>query len=261
MKFTPFGVDIAKHLMQIHFIDEYTGELIDKQLRQNDFLTFFSNRQPCLIGMEACGGAHYWARELRKLGHEVRLLQARFVRAFRMGNKNDIQDARAIWLAVQQPGKSVAVKNEEQQVILSLHRMRYQLVKFRTSQINALHGLLLEFGETVHKGRASLDKAMPEVFERLRGKLAPFLLGLLEEQYHRLNEIDEQIEQVEKQLIAWAKQNTDCQRIMKIPGIGVLIATATIATMGDSSAFRFGLSGIGAETDGNRRPGQITGDQ
>ncbi|MDE9564386.1 IS110 family transposase [Xenorhabdus bovienii] len=240
MKFTPFGVDIAKHLMQIHFIDEYTGELIDKQLRQNDFLTFFSNRQPCLIGMEACGGAHYWARELRKLGHEVRLLQARFVRAFRMGNKNDIQDTRAIWLAVQQPGKSVSVKNEKQQVILSLHRMRYQLVKFRTSQINALHGLLLEFGETVHKGRASLDKAMPEVFERLRGKLAPFLLGLLEEQYHRLNEIDEQIEQVEKQLIAWAKQNTDCQRIMKIPCIGVLIAIATIATMGDSSAFRSG---------------------
>ncbi|SCZ70514.1 Transposase [Photorhabdus luminescens] len=113
MKFTPVGVDIAKHLMQIHFVDEYTGELIDKQLKRNDFLTFFSNREPCLIGMEACGGAHYWARELRKLGHEVRLLKAQFVRAFRMGNKNDVQDARAIWLAVQQPGKSVAIKNEE----------------------------------------------------------------------------------------------------------------------------------------------------
>ncbi|MGV8003066.1 IS110 family transposase [Photorhabdus temperata subsp. temperata] len=240
MKFTPFGVDIAKHLMQIHFVDEYTGEVIDRQLRRQDFLTFFSNRESCLIGMEACGSAHYWARELRKLGHEVRLLQARFVRAFRMGNKNDVQDARAIWQAVQQPGKSVAVKNEEQQAILSLHRMRYQLVKFRTAQINALHGLLLEFGETVHKGRASLDKAMPEVLERLREKLAPFLLSLLEEQYHRLNEIDEQIEQVEKQLIAWAKQKADCQRIMKIPGVGVLIATATIATMGDPSAFRSG---------------------
>ncbi len=190
MKHTPFGVDSAKHLMQIHFVDEYTGELIDKQLRRQDFLTFFSNREPCLIGMEACGGAHYWARELRKLGHEVRLLKARFVRAFRMGNKNDVQDARAIWLAVQQPGKSVAIKNEEQQAILSLHRMRYQLVKFRTAQINSLHGLLLEFGETVHKGRASLDKAMPEVLERLREKLAPFLLKLLEEQYHRLSEID-----------------------------------------------------------------------
>ncbi|OTA19307.1 transposase [Xenorhabdus beddingii] len=235
MKFTPFGVDIAKHLMQIHFVDEYTGEVIDKQLRRGDFLTFFSNRQPCLIGMEACGGAHYWARELRKLGHEVRLLQARFVKAFRMGNKNDVMDARAIWMAVQQPGKSVAVKNEEQQAILSLHRMRRQLVKFRTAQINALHGLLLEFGETLHKGRASLDKAMPEVLERLREKLAPFLLDLLEEQYHRLNDIDEQIEQVEKQLIAWAKQNADCQRIMKIPGVGILIAT-----MGEASAFRSG---------------------
>ncbi len=101
MKFTPFGVDIAKHLMQIHFVDEYTGELIDKPQQWQDFLTFFSNREPCLIGMEACGGAHYWARELRKLGHEVRLLQAKFVKAFRMGNKNDVQDAWAIWLAVQ----------------------------------------------------------------------------------------------------------------------------------------------------------------
>ncbi len=223
MKFTPFGVDIAKHLMQIHFVDEYTGELVDKPLLRQDFLTFFSNREPCLIDMEVCDGAHYWARELRKLGHEVRLLQAKFVKAFRMGNKNDVQDARAIWLAVQQPSKSVAVKNEEQQVILSLHRMRYQLVKFRTAQINALHGLLLEFSDTVHKGRASLDKAMPEVLEWLREKLSPFLLELLEEQYHRLNEIDEQIEQVEKQLTAWAKQNADCQRMMKIPGIGVLI--------------------------------------
>ncbi|MDE9590601.1 IS110 family transposase, partial [Xenorhabdus bovienii] len=122
---------------------------------------------------------------------------------------------------VQQPGKLVAIKNEEQQAILSLHRMRCQLVKFRTSQINALHGLLLEFGETVHKGRAALDKAMPEVLERLREKLAPFLLSLLEEQYYRLSEIDAQIAQVEDQLNAWARQNSDCQRIMKIPGVGV----------------------------------------
>ncbi|MCP9269793.1 IS110 family transposase [Xenorhabdus sp. XENO-1] len=240
MKYTPFGVDIAKHLMQLHFVDEYTGEIIDKQLRRRDFLTFFSNRQPCLIGMEACGSAHYWARELRKLGHEVRLLQARFVSAFRMGNKNDVMDARAIWMAVQQPGKSIAIKNEEQQALLSLHRMRHQLVKFRTAQINALHGLLLEFGETVPKGRAALDKVLPEVLGRLKEKLVPFLLCLLEEQYHRLNEIDTQIEQVEKQLTAWAKQNADCQRILKIPGVGILIATAALATMGDPSAFRSG---------------------
>ncbi|PHM30804.1 IS110 family transposase [Xenorhabdus szentirmaii] len=240
MKYTPVGVDIAKYLMQIHFVDEYTGEIIDKQLRRRDFLTFFSNRDPCLIGMEACGGAHYWARELKKLGHEVHLLQAKFVKAFRIGNKNDVMDARAIWMAVQQPGKPVAIKNEEQQTLLSVHRMRTQLVKFRTAQINALHGLLLEFGETVHKGRASLDKAIPEVLERLRITLSPFLISLIEEQYYRLSELDKEIDGLEKQLTEWANQHADCQRIMKIPGVGVLIATAAIATMGDPTAFRSG---------------------
>ncbi|STE85984.1 putative transposase, IS110 family [Escherichia coli] len=156
MKYIPVGVDIAKHLMQVHFVDEHTGEIIDKQVKREKFLEYFSNREPCLIGMEACGGSHHWARELQKLGHKVRLLKGRFVKAFVMGNKNDVMDARAIWLAVQQPVKSVAVKSEEQQATLGLHRMRQQLVKFRTAQINALHGLLLEFGETTHKGRAAL---------------------------------------------------------------------------------------------------------
>ncbi len=128
---------------------------MDKQVRRQDFLAYFSNREPCLIGMEACGGSRYWARELTKQGHKVRLLQARFVKAFVMGNKNDVMDARAIWMAVQQPGKEIAVKTEEQQSILVLHRSRRQLVKFRTAQINALHGTLLEFGETIHKGRAA----------------------------------------------------------------------------------------------------------
>lgn len=157
MKYTPVGVDIAKHLIQVHFTNEHTGEVVDKQLRSKDFLTFFSNREPCLIGMEACGGSQHWARELAKPGHRVRLLQARFVKAFVMGNKNDVMDARAIWMAVQQPGKEIAVKTEEQQSVLVLHRSRRQLVKFRTAQINALHGTLLEFGETIHKGRAAMD--------------------------------------------------------------------------------------------------------
>ncbi len=139
MKYTPVGVDIAKHLIQVHFIDEHTGEVIDKQLRRQDFLMFFCNREPCLIGMEACRGSQHWGRELTKLGHKVRLLQAHFVKAFVMGNKNDVMDARAIWMAVQQPGKDIAVKTEEQQSVLVLHRSRRQLVKFRTMQINSLH--------------------------------------------------------------------------------------------------------------------------
>lgn len=104
MKYTPVGVDIAKHLIQVHFIDADTGEVVDKQLRSRNFLEYFSNRKPCLIGMEACGGSQHRARELTKLGQKVRLLQARFVKAFVMGNKNDVMDARAIWMAVQQSG-------------------------------------------------------------------------------------------------------------------------------------------------------------
>lgn len=240
MKYTPVGVDIAKHLIQIHFIDEHTGEVVDKQLCSQDFLVFFSNREPCLIGMEACGDSQHWARELTKQGHQVRLLQARFVKAFVMGNKNDVMDSRAIWMAVQQPSKAIAVKTEEQQAILALHRMRQQLVKFRTAQINVLHGMFLEFGETVRKGRASLDKVVPMVLERLRERQPPFLIALLEEQHHRLSELDEQIDGIEKQLKAVAKQNETCRRLLEIPGVGPLIATAAVATMGEASAFKSG---------------------
>ena len=239
-KYTPVGVDIAKHLIQVHFLDEHSGEVVDKQLRRQDFLTFFSNREPCLIGMEACGGSQHWARELGKLGHQVRLLQAKFVKAFLMGNKNDVMDARAIWMAVQQPGRRVAVKSEEQQAILALHRMRRQWVKFRTAQINALHGLMLEFGETMHKGRSALDKMLPEALERLKDRLPPFIVAQIAEQHLCLSNLDEQIDAIERQLAALAKQNDTCRRLMTIPGVGPLIATAAVATMGDARAFKSG---------------------
>lgn len=240
MKYTPVGVDIAKHLIQVHFINEYTGEVVDKQLRSKDFLTFFSNREPCLIGMEACGGSQHWARELEKQGHKVRLMQGRFVKAFVMGNKNDVMDARAIWMAVQQPGKAIAVKTEEQQSVLVLHRSRRQLVKFRTAQINALHGTLLEFGETIHKGRSAMDKELPAALERMRIKLPPYLIAVLENQYNRLNELDSLIDNLEKQLISVARQNETCKRLMEIPGVGPLTATAAVATMGEAAAFKSG---------------------
>ncbi len=200
MKYTPVGVDIAKHLIQVHFINGHTREVVDKQLRSRDFLTFFSNREPCLIGMEACGGSQHWARELTKLGHKVRLLQTRFVKAFVIGNKNGVMDARAIWMAVQQPGKDIAVKTEEQQSVLVLHRTRRQLVKFRTAQINSLHGTPLKFGETIHKGRAAMNRELPAALKRMKTKLPPYLITVLEDQYNRLSELDMQIDGLEKQL-------------------------------------------------------------
>lgn len=186
------------------------------------------------------GGSQHWALELEKLGHKVRLMQGRFVKAFIMGNKNDVMDARAIWLAVQQPGKEIAVKTEAQQSVLVLHRSRRQLVKFRTAQINALHGTLLEFGETIHKGRAAMDRELPAALERMRAKLPPYLIVLLEDQYTRLSELDSLIEGIEKQLISVAKQSETCKRLMEIPGVGPLIATAAVATMGEASAFKSG---------------------
>lgn len=190
--------------------------------------------------MESCGGSQYWARELKKLGHKVRLMQARFVKAFVMGNKNDVMDARAIWIAVQQPGKGVAIKTEEQQSILVLHRSRSQLVKFRTAQINALHGMLLEFGETIHKGRSAMDKELPAALERMKMKLPPYLIAVLEDQYNRLGELDSLIDGIEKQLNSVARQDETCARLMEIPGVGPLIATAAVATMGDAAAFKSG---------------------
>ncbi|EBN8662989.1 IS110 family transposase [Salmonella enterica] len=240
MKHTPVGVDIAKHVIQVHFIDEHTGEVIDKQLRRQDFLMFFCNREPSLIGMEACGGSQHWARELTKLGHKVRLLQARFVKAFVMGNKNDVMDARAIWMAVQQPCKEIAVKTEEQQSFLVLHRTRMQLVKFRTAQINSLHGMLLEFGETIHKGRAAMDREFPEALERLKERLPPYVISVLDNQFNKLNELDLQIDDIEKQLTSVARQNETCRRLLDIPGVGPLIATAAVAIMGEASAFKSG---------------------
>ncbi len=150
-KYTPVGIDLAKNVFQIHYVDEHTGEIVNKAVKRAVFLEFFANRQPCLIGMEACGGSQHWARKLTQMGHQVKIMQARFVKAFNIGNKNDAADAKAIWLAVQQPGKAVAVKTEDQQAVLAMHRVRAQLVKVRTMQVNALRGLLSEFGEVTGK--------------------------------------------------------------------------------------------------------------
>lgn len=164
-------------------------------------------------------------------------MQGRFVKAFVMGNKNDVMDARAIWMVVQQPSKAIAVKTEEQQSILVLHRSRRQLMKFRTAQINALQGTLLEFGETIHKGRGAINRELPAPLERMKTKLPTYLITVLEDQYNRLSELDSLIEALKKQLISVAKQHKTCKQLMEIPGVGPLIATAAVATMGEASAF------------------------
>jgi len=240
MKLTPVGIDIAKAVFQVHYVDGETGEIVNKPIKRAKFLEYFANRAPCLIGMEACGGAQHWARALTRMGHQVRLIPAEFAKAFNIRNKNDAADARAIWLAVQQSGRPVAVKTEAQQAVLALHRMRQQLVKFRTMQINSLRGLLTEYGEVMGKNRSALDKAIPVVLARVAERLPAVLIDTLREQWNGLTKLDEQIAEIERRLRQWMKEDQAVNAITAIPGVGVLTATAAVATMGDAKAFRSG---------------------
>ncbi|VVE84487.1 IS110 family RNA-guided transposase [Pandoraea sputorum] len=234
------GVDIAKQVFQVHYIDQDTGEIVNKPIKRANFLEHFANRARCVVGMEACGGAQHWARQLIQMGHEVRLMPAEFVKAFNIRNKNDAADAKAIWLAVQQPGKPVAVKTEMQQAMLALHRMREQLVKFRTMQINGLRGLLTEYGEVMSRGRAKLDGEIPTVLGRLAERLPAALIDTLREQWNGLTKQDEQIAEIERRMREWKKENSAVKAISEIPGVGLLTATAAVAMMGDAKAFRSG---------------------
>jgi len=236
----PVGIDIAKNVMQVHYVDAETGEIVNKPIKRAQFLEYFANHVPCLIGMEACGGAHHWARELVKMGHQVKLLPAEFVKAFNVRNKNDAADARAIWLAVQQPSKPVAVKTEMQQAMLALHRARQQLVAFRTMQINGLRGMLAEFGEVMGKKRAGIVRAIPEVLARVAERLPAVLIDTLREQWKRVMELDEQIGGIERRMREWKKDDLAVKAISQIPGVGLLTATATVAMMGDAKAFKSG---------------------
>ena len=238
---TVVGVDTAKRVFQLYWVDMETGEIVDLRLTRTKFLEHFANRAPCLVALEACGGSQHWGRRLRELGHEVRLLPAKMVRPFVGGNKNDAHDARAIWTAVQQPGiKTVAIKTEEQQAILALHRMRQQLVKFRTAQINCLRGLLTEYGEVMPKGRAGMRRGMAEALARVSERLPAMVVEALREQWARVSRLDEEIGEIERRLKLWHRDNVASRRIAAIPGVGVLTATAAVAMMGDPAAFRSG---------------------
>lgn len=237
---TVVGVDIAKQVFQLYWVEQ-TGEIMSVQLKRSRFLAHFVNRAPCLIGMEACGGSQHWARELRKLGHQIKLVATQIVRPFVGGNKNDAADARAIWTTIQQPGiKAVAIKSETQQAVLALHRMRSQLVKFRTAQINGLRGLLTEYGLVMPLGRAGIRRHLPKALQDLSDRLPAVLIDTLREQYSRIEGLDLQILEIERRLQQWHAQDVASQRIAAIPGVGLLTATAAVATIGDATMFRSG---------------------
>jgi len=241
MKGTTIGLDIAKRVFQAHLVDSASGEVTRTRLQRGEVLQHFAQLQPSRIVMEACGASQHWARELVKLGHEVSLIAPQFVRPFVKTNKNDVADAQAIWTAAQQPEmRSVAIKSEEQQAVLALHGIRERLKKSRTAAINQLHGLMGEFGVELPRGwRTMLPKAAAAL-DAAQSPVPALLQPQLRHQLDEVRSLTEQMAQVERQIMAWKRCQEDCERIAAIPGVGLLTATAAVATIGDAKVFRSG---------------------
>ncbi len=241
MKITTIGIDLAKAVFQVHGVDVHGKTVLRKQLRRSEMAKFFANLEPCLIGIEACGSSHYWARKLSEFGHTVKLMSPQFVKPYVKTNKHDMADAEAICEAVSRPNmRFVPIKNIEQQAILSVHRARQGFVKARTAQSNQIRGLLSEFGIVMPQGIHSIMKRMPEILEDSENNLPGMMRTLLERLTENLKEMNRQVEELEKQIVLWHRENEASRRLAEISGIGPITASAIVATVGRAKEFKNG---------------------
>ena len=272
MEITTLGLDLAKNVFQVHAVSS-TGEVVVRRaLRRAQIIPFFSKLAPCLVGMEACGTSHHWARELTGLGHEVRLMPPAYVKPYVKRGKTDAGDAEAICEAVRRPTmRYVPMKSVDQQAALALHRTRDLLVRQRTQLVNMIRGVLAEFGIDIPKG---ITYALAFVRRVVAGEaqdiphLAARVIGALAEQ---VLEGQARIRQLERELLAWHRSSELSQRIATVPGVGLLGATALAATVTDPAQFRsgrqfaawLGLTPLQNCSGGKERQGRISkmGDQ
>lgn len=239
MKITTIGIDLAKNVWQVHGITETGKKILSKPLRPNRALSFFAQMSPCLIGMEACGSAHYWARQLQLQGHTVKLMAPQFVKPYVKTNKNDAADAEAICEAVTRPTmRFVPIKNTEQQSILCVHRARQGFVKARTAQANQIRGLLMEFGITLPQGISHIAARLPAILEDGENELPDVFRHLLQRLVDHLRELDRQVKELETQIQVWHQHNEASRRLASIPGIGPITASALVASIGDARNFK-----------------------
>jgi transposase len=241
MKITTVGLDLAKNIFQVHGVDEHGKMAARKQLKRAEMAKYFARLEPCLIGMEACGSAHYWARKLAEYGHTVKLIAPQFVKPYVKTNKNDMADAEAICEAVRRPNmRFVAIKNVEQQAILSVHRARQGFVKARTAQGNQIRGLLSEFGIVIPQGIGSIMKQVPEILEDGENGLPGAMRNLIDRLTENLKEMDRQVKELEAQIQLWHRENEASRKLAEIPGVGPITASAIVATVGDAREFKNG---------------------
>lgn len=238
MKITRVGLDLAKCVFQVHGVDEAGKVVVRKSLRRAELMKFFSKLAPCLIGMEACGSAHFWARQLAKLGHTVKLMAPQFVKPYVKTNKNDARDAEGICEAVSRPSmRFVPVKTLDQQGVLALHRARQGFVAARTAQANQIRGLLSEFGIVVPKGIGYLERQVPGILADAHNGLAGRTCELFRRLLSHFRELDRQVKELEVQIQGWHRESPPSRGLEKIPGIGPLTASALVASIGDAAHF------------------------
>ena len=241
MNITTIGVDLAKSVFQVHGVDERGKAVLRRRLKRVEVVSFFARLAPCLIGLEACGSAHFWARKLTELGHTVKLMAPQFVKPYVKTNKNDARDAEAICEAVLRPTmRFVPIKSVEQQQLLGLHRARQGFVAARTAQANQIRGLLSELGVVIPKGIGQLERQIPGILADAHNGLSEgsreFFTRLLE----HFRELERQVRELELQIKAWHGQSVASQRLQGIPGIGPLTASALVASIGDAKTFKNG---------------------
>jgi len=237
MNSSVIGLDIAKNIFHLYTMNE-KNKPVKKKLKRADVLSFFANYQESLIGIEACGGAHYWARELTKLGHEVILLNARYVKNFVIGNKNDYNDAAGIFDAVTRPNKRVvAVKTIAQQDMQLIHTIREELKGKRTALVNQTRGLLSERGIVIPKGINKVREQLPLIIEDAENNLTPLSREMFNEQYERLVVLDDEIKKLDQKISRLCHQDELSKRFLDVPGIGPLTATIVASDIGHGKGY------------------------
>ena len=241
MNVSMIGLDLAKKVFQVHGVDKHGQVVVPKALKRAELAEFFAKLPPCLIGMEACGTAHYWGRKLESFGHTVRLMAPQRVKPYLAGEKNDANDAAAICEAVGRPCmRFVPLKSAEQQALLVLHRTRAGLVQARTAASNQVRGLLLEFGITLKVGRREVLAKLPGILEEAENGLPPVAREGLAIVFEHLKDLQQRIVQSEHAIRTWHRHDEASQRLAAIPGVGLLSATAWVASAGDAKVFKNG---------------------
>ncbi|MBE7376051.1 IS110 family RNA-guided transposase [Pseudomonas lopnurensis] len=241
MKLKRIGVDLAKQVFQLHGVDSHEQVVCRKQIKRAGLLDFFRQLEPCLVVMEACGSAHYWAREFRAQGHEVRLIAPQFVKPYVKGGKNDANDAEAICEAGSRPTmRYVEVKTEEQQAALSVHRIRSRVIRARTALSNEIRGLLSEFGLIEPRQGFAATRALLTRSLEPDSSLPAAMRELVGELRDELQETDNRVAHLDSLIQQQARQDERVQRLLQIEGIGPISATAMVASVGDARQFKSG---------------------